>query len=126
MFCDDCVGRRQTETAAVLFGGEIRIENSFQVLWRNACTLIPHADPYIFPRHRSRHLLPCLGHIGKINEKATATGHGLTGIDGETGDNLLDLLFIDLGKPEVINLMQNKLNIAAGKIETSNFLHQGP
>src|SRR5262245_57641354 len=101
---DNGIRGREAETAAFRLCCEIRIEDLFQVLLRNANTLVPQSNADVIARRKIRHTIRPVCRATKVvtrDVKRAALGHCLFGVDDEVCDHLAYLTRIEFGGPKV-------------------------
>ena len=101
---DDRIGGGQAEPGSFRFGREIRIENTFQIIFRNANAFIAYGDPDIIARGQVGNDRPVGRRIGEViaaHPQRAAVRHGLIGVNHEIANHLADLARIDLRRPKI-------------------------
>ena len=99
---DDVAAHREPQAGAALaagvrtfFGGEERIENLRQHFRRNAAAVVAH--------HQVDHVV--LGVVQQLDQQPAAVGHRLPGVDQQVQQHLLNLVAVDVGLRDRLDLL---------------------
>ena len=88
---DDRQGRRQTQTSALILGGEIRIQNAIEILLTNTGAIIGNAAAHIVPWIERQRITQFDRRVYQGYIDPPALGHGLVGVDDQILHHLADL-----------------------------------
>jgi len=121
-------GGGQPQPAALLLGGEKRVEYPVQVLHGYPGTVVHHRDPDVIPclerESLSQFLCLAQGYIFGPEFYSPTCRHGLLGVDGQVMYDLAYLPRVDLGMPEVRGYKEIAFYIGAAQGKAGGILQQ--
>ena len=129
MVLDNRIGRREPEAVAFRLGREVRIEDAFEAILRDADAFIANRDPNVIARKQvgdRRSGVWTVGEIIAAHPQRSAIRHGLIGVHDQIRDHLADLARIDFRRPEIGAEQELASAVRAAQREADGVLDEFP